>query len=68
MKQDTLNTNPNLMTVIINIQNLDRYIHRGMNTYSFETLRDMCSDELHKLQDTLIQKYNYEKRIKENGK
>ena len=66
MKIDTLNTNPQLMTVIINIQNLDKYVHDGKSTFSFETLQNMYSDELHKLQDTLIQKYNYKIKQENN--
>ena len=56
---ETLKTNPNLMTVIINIQDMRSIININYNRYTdFNKLELLTGDELYTLQDELIPLYN----------
>lgn len=50
-----LKDHPELMTVIINIQNMTKKIGKEI---PFTELENKNSDELHELQDELIPEYN----------
>lgn len=55
LPEDTLDTQPCLMTVIINIQTMSKKIG---DEIPFKRLEKMTSYYLHELQDELIPKYN----------
>lgn len=55
----TITANPELMTVICNIQGMKKVIDPNYNeTEDFKTLEKMTDDELHILQDKVIDLYN----------
>ncbi len=55
----TLKTNPELMTVIVNVQMMRTKIHGGYNpAEDFESLSNLTETELYELQDALIPLYN----------
>ena len=52
---ETVNNNPALMTVIINIQSMSKFISKEI---PFEYLEKKTSIELYTIQDNLIPRYN----------
>ncbi len=55
----TLKTNPELMNVIINIQNMKTKINPKYDRFSdFGNLEKLTENQLYRLQDRLIPEYN----------
>ena len=56
----TLKNAPYLMTVICNIQNMNRYIHGKVydSTKEFKKLEKLTEDQLYTMQENLIPEYN----------
>lgn len=55
--EKTVNEIPALMTVICNIQTIEKRINTGKQ-HTFKELENMSGNELWELQKTLLQKYN----------
>ena len=56
MKNKTVNQEPTLMGVIINIQQMNKIIGKE-DSIKFSTLETMTCEELHELQDNIIKEY-----------
>lgn len=56
MKNKTVNQEPTLMGVIINIQQMNKIMGKE-DLIKFSTLEAMTCEELHELQDNIIKEY-----------
>jgi hypothetical protein len=62
----TLQTNPELMTVICNIQAMRKVIYSDYNEFKdFKILKKMTDEELHIIQDKVVEVYNMNVTIKQ---